>query len=1006
MDAPVFLLTRWRTRLLAALFSAALAAAAPADSAWILRTWQSDDGLPNNSVTDLAQTADGYLWIATPAQLARFDGVGFEKFPPKSIVPQFDRKITALLPTAEGGLWLGMNHGPLLYLQGGRAKIVTEETLDLTANALVEDADGAVWIDYRGGSGAVVGGDLMRVKEGKVSHLMQGGGETRSLARDRAGRIWFVRDSRIGRFRGDQFEVQWRAPNRITRLAGASAGGVWLCSGMQLFQLDERGGAQACGELTPERATAQPTVLLEDSRHAVWIGTSDSGLFRFAEGRIERVPTSHPEILCLREDREGNIWVGTGGGGLGRLQPQAIALEGTAQGLPFAEVKSLCENASGTLWAATQNGALARRQHGRWRAEPNQANGFNGTATCVMADATGAVWIGTGERKLYRWQDGRFDSWQRQDGLVSRTTYSLLASKTGDLWIGGNAPESLQRLRAGKLQTITLPPDVRVIRALAEDAAGTIWIGTSKGALLRIEGDRAVDEAAALMGSQLSIRCLHPTPDGSLWIGFAGWGLGRLKNGRFFRVTAEQGLEDEQISQIVADDRGWLWLGADHGIFKVRQQEFDDVAEGRAARLHTIHYGASEGLPSLQANFGVAPVALRSRDGRVWLPMRTALAVADPHQVRQDLAPPVVWLKRVVVDDRTVAFYSGATVLPGTIDLRQPQRALQLTPAHRRLEFEFTALSFAAPENVSFQYRLDGLDERWIEQAATRTVSYSRLPAGEYTFRVKAGNRDGVWNETGAAFAFTVKPFVWQTWWFRLSVITGFTAAVIALARYISFRRLRLKLQVLEQRAALDRERARIAKDIHDDVGASLTQVTLLSGLAQRDRTEPDKVREHVGRIAAAARSVTDSLDEIVWAVNPRHDTLPHLVNYLAKYAREFLQTADLRCGLELPESPPARVLSAEVRHNLFLAVKEALHNAVRHARAAAVTLAITPADAALTIEVRDDGQGFDRAPDDDGADGLRNMRQRLAAIGGECRIESRAGAGTRVTFVLPWPKR
>ncbi len=983
----------------------ALASTASAESSWVMRTWQSDDGLPNNNVTDIAQTVDGYLWIATPAQLARFDGAQFEGFWPKQIIPRFDRKITALLPSKEGGLWLGMNHGPLLYLHEGTVKIVTDAMQDLNAAAILKDGDGAVWVDYRGGRAGVIGGILLRVKDGKAVQLPSstGGGDSRSLARDKQGRVWLARDGQVGWFRGDDFVDAVRLPSRITRLTEASTGGLWICSGAYLFQYEARTGLKECGALPPEYANAQPTVLLEDRSGAVWIGTSTSGLFRYAAGRVEAVPTSHPEILCLREDREGNLWVGTGGGGLDRLQPRSIALEGAAAGLPFVDVRSLCEDADGVLWAATENGALAWRINGHWTSSAPGVTWPGGAATAIVADHAGAVWIGTQERRLYRWQNGHFDSWEKKDGLVSRVTCSLLISKTGDLWIGGIAPEGLQRLRAGRLETIPLPPDVRVVRAMAEDAAGTIWVGTSKGMLLRVQGNQVADQAVALAGADLSIRCLRATPDGSLWIGYAGWGLGRLKHGRLSRITSARGLCDDQVSEIIAD-HGWLWIGADHGIFKVRQQEFDDVVAGRAARLHPIRYGSSDGLPSLQANFGNTPGSLRSRDGRLWLPMRTGLAVADPHQVRQDLAPPVVWMKRVVMDDRLLAFYGGAAPVENMIDLRQPKSTLRLPPDHRRLEFEFTVLSFAAPENVSFQYRLDGLDEHWIENAATRMVSYSRLPAGDYTFRVKASNRDGVWNETGAALAFTVEPFLWQTWWFRLAVVTGFTAAVIALARYISFRRLRRKLQALERRAALDQERARIAKDIHDDVGASLTHVTLLSRLAQRDSTEPAMVREHVGQIATAARSVTDSLDEIVWAINPRNDTLPHLVNYLAKYARDFLTAADLRCELDLPESPPARVLSADVRHNLFLGVKEALNNAVRHSQASAVKLAIANSATALTVEVSDNGRGFGQPPDDDCADGLRNIRQRLAAIGGECRIESRVGTGTRVTLVLPWP--
>jgi signal transduction histidine kinase len=254
-------------------------------------------------------------------------------------------------------------------------------------------------------------------------------------------------------------------------------------------------------------------------------------------------------------------------------------------------------------------------------------------------------------------------------------------------------------------------------------------------------------------------------------------------------------------------------------------------------------------------------------------------------------------------------------------------------------------------------------------------------------------------------FAIVVQPFFWATWPFRLGTLVVFTLSVIAIVRYVSFRRLRLRLRTLEQQAALHNERARIAKDIHDDLGATLTQIALLSELAQQDMTAPEKAGEHVQKISANARQVMKSLDEIVWAVNPRNDTLPHLIDYLGQFSVDFLRMPGIRCRLDLPEHPPAINLSADVRHNLFLAVKEALHNIVKHARASEVRLRVNVDNGTLSVVVEDNGQGFERAPADAWADGLRNMTQRLTAIGGQCRIESRAGAGTTITFEMPWQR-
>jgi signal transduction histidine kinase len=367
--------------------------------------------------------------------------------------------------------------------------------------------------------------------------------------------------------------------------------------------------------------------------------------------------------------------------------------------------------------------------------------------------------------------------------------------------------------------------------------------------------------------------------------------------------------------------------------------------------------------------------------------------------------PPSVLLKRVAVDDEPAAFYGGP-IPPGqdrVLELQNTRTELRLNPGHRHVVFDFTAVSLGSPENVEFRYRLDGFDRRWLP-TKDRSVGYPRLEAGEYRFRVIARNSEGVWNEKGAELAFTVTPFVWQRWWFRIAAVGIFSVGVGGAVRYVSFRRLRRKLHALEQQSALEKERARIARDIHDDVGNRLTEISLLSELALRDGTTPKNER-YVQQISSTVRHVTDSLDEIIWAVSPRNDTLPSVIHYIGEFAIEFLHTARITCRLDLPDHIPARNVSAEIRHNLFLAVKEALNNVVRHAQARDVALKVQLTPAALSIGIHDNGRGFAssnvNAP---GADGLRNMRQRMEEIGGSFALRSEPGAGTEVTLAYPWP--
>jgi len=639
----------------------------------------------------------------------------------------------------------------------------------------------------------------------------------------------------------------------------------------------------------------------------------------------------------------------------------------------------------------------------------DETNWPGGRALCVASDPSGAVWIGTSGHGLYRWENGRFQIWRHANGLGGGYVHSLLVSSNGDLWIA--LSEEVQRFRDGEFKTFELPQPIRSLRAMTEDAGGNIWLGTSDGWLFCVRGDRVVDETARVQGKSLSIRCLCGTPDGSLWIGYAGFGLGWFKAGQYARLTTEQGLYDDYVSQIRADGADELWVAGNHGIFRVGLQEAVKVAEGRKSRVRSIVYGRGQGVPDLEATYENDPGVWRMQDGRLLLATRSGVAIIHPENVPNNPTAPPVRMERITVDDQTMALNDARFPLRkpsdgALLDLDNPGVLLRLPPDHHRIEFDFTAFSFTAPENVLFRYRLEGLDDHWSPAGTERNARYSRLPAGSYCFRVTACNSAGVWNESGASLKFVVLPFVWQTWWFRLGVVGGFTLSVIAIVRYISFRRLRWQLTMLEQQSALDKERTRISRDLHDDLGGSLTETALLLEMTERRPTVPDAVKEPLRHCSDLVRRVVKSVDEIIWAINPRNDTLRYLVDYISQFATEFLHAANLRCRVDLPDQLPERHVSPEVRHNLFLVVKEALNNIARHARAGEVWLRVKATDAEISFTVEDNGRGFNTVSNDAFADGLRNMRQRMEEIGGRFNLQSKPGSGTSVLFVYPWPKK
>ncbi|HWD18255.1 MAG TPA: two-component regulator propeller domain-containing protein [Verrucomicrobiae bacterium] len=958
--------------------------AAAVDSAWFARLWQSDDGLPDNNVTGIAQTSDGYLWVATQGGLAKFDGLQFKRYS-LPIVSGSSMEMIRALTVGEGDhLWLALEGGVVMCIAPGGTKVYTATNglWVFRPSSIVEDAERAVWVGYWDGSACRIAGD-------EVKHFSEKDGLPAtglcSLTTDSRKQLWFTQGGRVGVYRDGRFVGLTAMRDYPITIAARRAGGVWICSGKGLFQFQEGGQPEKVADLAAPVESFESLALFEDHAGAVWTGTAATGLFRCAGTNVARIETSRGEIRCVTEDREGNIWAGTSGGGLNRLNPRAVQLFGSEQGLPFETVRSACEDGAGSLWVVTQNGFLARSRGSAWSLVGDWPRA---QASCIASDPEGNVWIGTTGSGLFCWSNGVYSVLHPRDGLISDRIWTVMADRDTNIWAASDRPNSVQRLHHGQYEKFELPAGSHVVRAMCQDQAHDVWFGAEDGRLLKISAGVLTDETSRTLPKQTPIRCLYADADGSVWIGYGGAGVGRLRGDHFARVGLEQGLPDDFISQIAADERGALWCAGNRGIFSVQQSEMRAAADGKLDKVRATLYGKNEGAPSLQANFGFGLAAVRTRDDRICFSMLTGLAVVHPGRIRFNDIPPPVLIERVSLDGRPLA-PRGA----GPLDLPQRQRDLKI---------DFNALSFTAPENVRLRYQLEGYDPKPIE-TAQRSVTYSRLPIGRYRFHVTACNNSGVWNTAGAALNFVVEPLFWQTWWFRAAVIAACAGLTIAVVRYISFRRLREKLLRLEQESAVQKDRARIAKDLHDDLGAHLSHIAMLSELAQTDFEKPPQARGHLDQIFQTARLLTRSLDEIVWAVNPRNDTLDRFVAHVCQFAPEFLRAAGLRSRLDMPMELPPVELAASVRHQLYLGLKEALHNIVKHARATEVWLRLAVRDGAVIVVIEDDGRGFDAAAaPEPGEDGLINLRHRMEEIGGHFEKQSKPAQGTRLIFTAP----
>jgi signal transduction histidine kinase/ligand-binding sensor domain-containing protein len=966
-----------------------------ADSAWSVKKWDLEDGLPALAITGLVQSEDGFLWVATRATLTRFDGVTFEHFPSTGFIKGPPRGFRAMIKSRAGGMWVAADPNHIVHLGRGAPQAFTMP-VEQPVLALAEDATGGLWISYGGGTIASIRGGKVNVIA--PAEYVVGTPGLSVFAADRDGRFWYAKAGTFGTVEDGEFVAVGHIPAGHPAIAGAAKGGAWVTAAGRLLSYDGR-ALRDLGQFHSSDDVAVES-MIEDRSGALWIGTAAHGVFRFSAGSFESISTSDRRIDVLLADHEGNIWIGSNGGGLERLQPRALELETAAHGLPIEMVQSICEDATGMLWVVASNGILSQRVNERWIPVRGEDGKIMDGVTCVAADRAGAIWVGTRLEMVLRRQNGKWQRWGPGQGFHGRVVHALLAARSGDVWMGSDSPDMVHRLRGDTLERIKMPGNARRFRAIAEDRAGDIWISGERK-LIRVSGNTVVDETARIQSIAKGIRSLLPTADGAMWIGFGGGGLVRLKDGRLSQVTTANGLADDRVSQLVDDGLGWFWIGSDRGLFKVAQAELESLFAGSATRVRSTYYSRNAGLPSLPAMFGEWPSSTRSRDGRLWMPLRTGLAIADPRRLPKDVGAPVVRLTQVHVDGERIAAYGAPWSRAPGIDLAVEPVELRLAPGHRRLEFDIAALTFRAPENVQFRYQLEGFDEDWLHGGTQRRVSYSRIPAGRYRFRASASNSDGVWNPDGVSIAVKVAPFVWQTWWFRTVGAGAFTFLVVASARFWSHRRLRAKLRALEQQVALDRERTRIARDIHDDLGGSLTQIALLSDRALHDSGGGEPGTPHLNAISSRVHEGIRSLDEIVWAINPSNDTLEHLLDYTAQYAVDFLRLADIRCEVDIPVIVPQRIVPADARHSLFLAVKETLNNVVRHARATQVTFrGVVTADA-VQITLCDNGRGFAGPPHDAYANGHRNLQQRMHDAGGSYHVESAVGRGTTTILTL-----
>jgi len=975
-----------------------------------IRIYRTADGLARDDVQSIVADKNGYLWFGTTEGLSRFDGYEFTNYGLNEGLPH--ASVNALLLTRDGGLWIGTSKGLCRFNpesrppSGHRFTVyqpsVVRDTQVITA--LAEDQGGSIWCGTAAGLFRLRRLSPSRAQFDKVDVGEPNGMKVLSLLADRQGALWIGTDYGLYR-RGLDAQIQHFTTrsglphDSIHSLFEDRQGRLWVGTGRGLCLLAPHPNPR-------ERAVAAVYPL---NRAGVGAGieTSDGRLwFATSKGLWEAIPggapgeirdflnygaangLSNPELTELAEDRHGNLWVGSGRGGAMKIARNGIRTYTEADGLRGTLLVSLFESRAGDLFAITgpsPGGFLHRFDGKRFTAIPLRPNGISdlswGWNQVGFEDHAGEWWV-HGAHGLFRFpRVARFEQLQhtrpkaiytKRDGLAANEIFRLFEDSRGDVWIstigGDGSGMSRWQRSTGSLRHFSrepgFPRSFDLPTAFREDRTGALWIGFSSGGVARYRDNRfqffGPDEG--IHGGE--VEDIFTDHTGRLWIGTLRGGLIRvddpaLDHPRASAYTTAQGLSSNEVRCTTEDLYGRLYIGTGRGLDRLNP---DGGIE---------HFTTADGLAP-----GQAVVALRDRQGALWFGNMQGLSRWLP-EPPQPSSPPPIRIRGVRVRGVPQPISElGESAVP----------QFSLATSQNQLQFDFVSIGFRPSERPRYQYMLEGADAAWTPPTELRTVNYASLPPASYRFLVRAVDPSGTPSATPATAAFTILPPYWQRWWFRLLALLACGSLVYGAHHYN-----------LNRLLELERIRMRIATDLHDDIGASLSQVALLSEVVGQQVDGDARVRAPLEQIGSISRQLVDLMSDIVWSINPKRDTLGDLIQRMRGFASDVFPGRHIAFQFRAPEAGQDLQLDIEARRQVYLIFKEIVNNIVRHAEASEAEIDFRIERDSLVLRMSDNGKGFESRSESAGH-GLASMQERAEKLGGEFVVSSNE-RGTTVTL-------
>ncbi len=961
-------------------------------------------GLSYSFVPSILIDRNGYLWFGVDGNgLCKYDGISITNYTQKEGLP--NNNVLSLVEDKRGNIWI-VTDGGLCVFDGKNITQYTKKNgfSGNTISSVHKDKKENIWI---------IGSEISGIRFDGKNFIQFANGSKFSeeilnpFFEDSHGSLWYKTKSGIGKFEGKKFiNYPIRKNKKDTsnyKMIEDSNANIWVASVLEgIYRYDGKNFIQYFDK---EGLSGNViTSFIVDKNANIWIGTRYAGIIKFdginfTTYSIEEGLTNN-SITQMVEDNAGSIWCSTEGGGIIKLDDDSFKEIIKMEDFGNSRVRPIMKDWEENLWFGTEAGIIYKYDRKSIKTYKSKVALPSQGLRSILADKKGNLWFGyTDNGGLLKYDGKQFLHFTASSGIRGNNIMSILEDRNGVLWLGTYSG-GINRLEGDAITYYSEKEKFssKNVYTILEDKKGNLWFGTNGGAVVKYDGKNFItfSEKEGFFGR--AVTSIVEDEVGNLWFGTLGAGLCKFDGKSFTYFTEKQGLSYNDVWSLKEDATGQFWAGTDKGLSLLIPSK--DSLQHLKNSYSIYSFGLQDGLKG--TDFNLHSVCI-DNNSRIWWGNGKNVTTFDLNNIFQPNSLRSLSLNYLKIND---GFYDFRN-LPDSIHKKisysyvapfsnLPQK-LVLSFDQNHLSFNFSAIDWSAPGKIKYSYRLIGVDNNWSSPSVDPQTAYRNLSHGTYQFQVKAIGRSQVWTKP-LTYDFVIRPAWWQTWWIKTLAIMLSSLLLLFIAKLFYLSRLRKQRVLMEKQLAVQYERQRISSEMHDDIGAGLSGVRLLTEMAKTKTQDPQSISE-IEKIYQSVGDVSARMKEVIWSLNTENDSLSNLIGYLQKQARLMLENYSCNFNSTVPDKIPEIKINGEVRRHIYLAVKEALHNIIKHSGANEVKLNITCNDK-LLITVSDNGKGMNPDENIQGGNGLKNMNKRLKQINGELIIKN--GNGLSLTFEIP----